>query len=200
MRRSFILLLMLCAMQLPAQKKTSLPAAEGIHFIGDSTAYSDDPEKRHVYGLYVTPPWPDGGSMYINLPEHLWYMPDTKGIARHHDKRKNVWQISENRTTAGYSVESLLEPGVFISVKGRAESDRVNFKMTITNHSTVFLKSIGPLFCFQYHHLKGFPAKNTDNFAHTFVVIDGKPVALKDLKVKTPGSYCQDGTGERLQR
>jgi hypothetical protein len=120
MRRNFIFLLMLCAMQLPAQKKASPSASGGVHFLVDSSEYSDDPEKRHVYGLYITPPWPDGGSFYVNLPEHLWYMPDTKGIARHHDKRKNVWQVSENGTTAGYNVESLLEPGVFIAVEGRA--------------------------------------------------------------------------------
>jgi hypothetical protein len=67
----------------------------------------------------------------------------------------------------------------------------VNFKVTITNHSSAFLKSIGPLFCFQYHHLKGFPAKETDNFAHTFIVINGKPVSLKDLKVKSPEAIAR---------
>ena len=191
MRRNFILLLILCAIQLSAQKKTSLPAPKGIHFFVDPSTNSDDPEKRMAYGLNVTPPWPDGGSFFINLPEHLWYMPDTKGIARHHDQRKNAWQISNDGTTAGYSVESLSEPGVFLSVEGRADSDRVHFEMTITNRSAVFLKSIGPLFCFQYHHLKGFPAKRTDNFAHTFIVIEGKPVALKDISVKTPEAVAR---------
>jgi hypothetical protein len=118
-------------------------------------------------------------------------MPGTKGIARHHDQRKNVWQISNDGSTASYNVESLLEPGVFLSVEGLAGKDRVDFKMTITNHSTTFLKSIGALFCFQYHHLKGFPAKKTDNFAHTFVVINGRPLALKDLNVKTPGAIAR---------
>lgn len=182
---------MFCAIQLSAQKKTSLSAEEGIHFFVDPSTNSDNPEKRHVYGLNVTPPWPDGGSLYINLPEHLWYMPDTKGIARHHDQRKNVWQISKDGTTAWYSVESLLEPGVFIAVEAHADSDRVHFEMTITNRSAVFLKSIGPLFCFQYHHMEGFPAKSTDNFAHTFVVIEGKPVALKDISVKTPEAIAR---------
>ena len=191
MRRNLILLLMLCAIQLSAQKKTSIAAKNGIHFFVDPSTNSDDPEKRMAYGLNVTPPWPDGGSFFINLPEHLWYMPDTKGIARHHDQRKNVWQISKDGTTASYSVESLSEPGVFLSVEGRAEVDRVNFEMTITNRSTVLLKSIGPLFCFQYHHLKGFPAKRTDNFAHTFIVIEGKPVALKDISVKTPEAVAR---------
>jgi hypothetical protein len=55
--------------------------------------------------------------------------------------------------------------------------------MTIKNNSKLFLKSIGPLFCFQYHHLKGFPLRLSDNFAHTFILIDGKAVALKDIEV-----------------
>jgi len=185
MSKYLILLLMLCAMQLSAQQKASLSSMDGIHFFVDPSTNSDDPEKRMAYGLNVTPPWPDGGSFFINLPEHFWYMPDTKGIARHHDQRENVWQISKDGTTASYNVESLSEPGVHLNVKASAEKDRVRFEMTITNNSTVFLKSIGALFCFQYNHLKGFSAALTDNFAHTFIVMDGKPVALKDIKVKT---------------
>ena len=191
MRRNLIPLLVFCTMQLSAQKNPSLPKTVGIHLFADSSTYSDDPEKRHTYGLHVAPPWPDGGSFFINLPEHLWYMPDTKGIARHHDNRKNVWQFSSDGTTAGYSVESSLEPGVFLAVEAHADSDRVNFKMTITNRSTVFLKSISPLFCFQYPNLDGFPAKSTDNFTHTFILIDGKLVALKDIHVKTPEAIAR---------
>lgn len=184
MKKNFILLLMLCSIHVSAQKKTSLFSTDGIHFFVDPSTNSDDPEKRMAYGLNVTPPWPDGGSIFINLPEHLWYMPDTKGIARHHDMRKNVWQISKDGTTASYNVESVLEPGVRLSVNARARKDRVHFEMTITNNSTVFLKSIGALFCFQYKHLKGFPPALTDNFAHTFIDMDGKSVALKDIIVK----------------
>jgi hypothetical protein len=171
---------------------TGLQAQQtGIRFFVDPKTNSDDPEKRMAYGLNVTPPWPDGGSFFINLPEHLWYMPDTKGIARHHDKRKNAWQVSANGKEAGYHAESLTAPGVFLDVKATAESDRVHFEMTITNKSDVFLKSISPLFCYQYHHLKGFPLARTDNFAHTFIVIDGKPVALKDIKVDTPDAVAR---------
>ena len=185
MKKTFIFLLLLIVNQLYAQQYIS-PAATGKVrlFVDPSTNY-DDPEKRMAYGLSVTPPWPDGGSVFLNLPEHLWYMPDTKGIARHHDQRKNVWQISKDSTTASYNVESVLEPGVRLSVKASAEKDRVRFEMTITNNSTVFLKSIGALFCFQYNHLKGFPAALTDNFAHTFIDMDGMPVVLKDINVKT---------------
>jgi hypothetical protein len=38
----------------------------------------------------------------------------------------------------------------------------------------------------QYHGLKGFPTAQTDNFNHTFVIIDGKLVSLVDLSVKSP--------------
>ncbi len=185
MKGNFIFFLLLSASQIFAQQKISPPSTERIRLFVDPATNSDDPDVRMAYGLNVTPPWPDGGSIFINLPEHLEYMPGTKGIARHHDKRNNVWQVSAEETTASYNVESLTEPGVFFNVKAYAASDRVHFEMTITNHSALFLKSLRPLLCFQYHHLNGFPAALTNNFAHTFVVIDGKPVALKDLSVKT---------------
>src|SRR5438552_8149774 len=125
---------------------------------------SDDPELRMAYGLHVAPPWKDGGAVFINLPEHLEYMPGTKGIARHHDKRANVWQVSADGSRASYEVESLTEPGVFFGVKAAAEGDRARFEMTITNRSKTVLKSIRPLLCYQYPGLTGFPVANTDNF------------------------------------
>ena len=183
MKSTLTLLMMLGAIGLSAQKKPSVPTDSGIHFFVDPATNSDDPEKRMAYGLNVTPPWPDGGFFFINLPEHLWFMPGTKGIARHHDQRKNVWQISKDGTKASYDVESVLAPGIRLSVTAVAAKDRVNFEMTIKNNSSLFLESIGPLFCFQYHHLKGFPLRLSDNFAHTFILVDGRPVALKDIEV-----------------
>jgi hypothetical protein len=183
MKRNLTLLLMLGAIASCAQPGNSEREGNVIRFFVDPATNSDDPEERMAYGLNVTPPWPDGGFFFINLPEHLWFMPDTKGIARHHDQRKNVWQISKDGRTAGYDVESVLAPGIHLSVNAVAANDRVNFEMTIKNNSKLFLKSIGPLFCFQYQHLKGFPLKRSDNFAHTFILIDGKTVALKDIKV-----------------
>src|SRR3954464_1328577 len=116
MKINFLFLVLLCATQLTAQKKAA-PAKQGITFIVDPTTNSDDPEKRKAYGLTVTPPWADGGSVFINLPEHLWYMPETKGIARHHDNRNNVWKVSADGKEAGYNIESLTVPGVFLNVK-----------------------------------------------------------------------------------
>src|SRR5690606_7911187 len=91
---------------------------EGIvKFYVDSATNSEDPEIRMAYGLNIVPPWSDGGSIFVNLPEHLEYMPETKGITRHHDNRKNVWQITTDSTEANYEVESNTEPGIFFSVK-----------------------------------------------------------------------------------
>src|SRR2546421_4369680 len=71
-----------------------------VKFYVDNTTNSEDPEIRMAYGLNIVPPWSDGGSIFVNLPEHLEYMPETKGIARHHDKRTNVWQVSADSTKA----------------------------------------------------------------------------------------------------
>jgi len=144
-----------------------------------------------AYGLNIVPPWPDGGSIFVNLPEHLEYMPGTMGIARHHDKRTNVWQVRGDSTEAGYAVESLTEPGVFFSVKASAVGNRAIFEVTIANNSKKILRSVRPLFCFQYHALNGFPARRSDNFRHTFVVVEEKAVAVSDLAVKNPGAIAR---------
>ncbi len=161
------------------------------HFFVDPKTNSDNPDIRMAYGLSVVPPWADGGSLFINFPEHLEYMPGTRGIARHHDKRENVWQVSADGLEAWYEVESITEPGVFFSVKARAENGRALFEMTIANRSKITLGSIRPLLCYQYYGLKGFPASSRNNFAHTFISIAGKPVALKDLIVKHPEAYAR---------
>jgi hypothetical protein len=165
--------------------------AQSIRLLVDPATNSDDPERRRAYGLNVIPPWPDGGWLFINLPEHLEYMPGTRGIARHHDKRPNVWRVSKDGSEASYDVQSPTEPGVFFGVKAWAEGNKVRFEMHITNRSAKTLRSIRPLLCFQYHHLHGFPAANSGNFAHTYVVIGGKPVAVADLEVKRPEAYAR---------
>jgi len=162
-----------------------------VKFFVDPATNSDDPEIRMAYGLNIVPPWPDGGSIFVNLPEHLEYMPGTKGIARHHDKRANVWQTSPDSSKAHYAVESITEPGVFFSVKAQAINGRVAFEMTISNHSEKMLNSIRPMFCFQYNLLKGFPVKFSDNFAHTFVIINGKPVEVASLAVKNANAVAR---------
>lgn len=162
-----------------------------VRFQAHAATGVEEPDRRMTYGLNITPPWEDGGFLFVNLPEHLEYMPGTKGIARHHDPRPNVWRVSEDGDRASYDVESQTEPGVFLRCEARAEAQRARFELTITNRSRKTLKSIRPLLCYQYHHLKGFPAARTDNFAHTFVVSGGKPVPVSALPVKRPEAYAR---------
>jgi hypothetical protein len=157
----------------------------------DPATNAEDPEIRMAYGLNIVPPWPDGGSVFVNLPEHLEYMPGTRGIARHHDKRTNVWKANADSTEAGYDVESLTEPGVFFSVIAKTMDSTVNFEVTIRNRSKQTLHSLRPLFCFQYHHLKGFPMRLSDNFKHTFTIAGGKCVAVSDVTVRNPKAIAR---------
>ena len=194
MKRESILLVVLMFLILSCNNSKSfhkLQKVDSVKFYVDPAVNSDDPEIRMAYGLNIVPPWPDGGSIFVNLPEHLEYMPGTKGIARHHDKRKNVWQISADSTEANYAVESTTEPGVFFSVKSKSTDQRARFEMSITNRSEKMLNSLRPMFCFQYNLLKGFPEKNTDNFMHTFIIINGKLVSVADLGVKNPGAIAR---------
>lgn len=171
--------------------KSAVKESGAVKFYVDSSTNSDSADKRMAYGLNIVPPWFDGGSIFVNLPEHLEYMPGTKGIARHHDKRANVWQVSADSSEAHYYVESITEPGVFFSVTAHATNEHATFQFTITNHSQKTLDSIRPLLCFQYNLLKGFPGKYSDNFAHTFIIIKGKPVAVAGVNVKNNNAYAR---------
>src|SRR6476661_3881012 len=162
-----------------------------VKFYVDPATNSDDMEIRMAYGLNIVPPWPDGGSIFVNLPEHLAYMPETKGIARHHDKRKNVWQANADSTEAYYDVESLTEPDLFLSVKAKSINQRATFEFTLTNRTHKTFKSLIPMFCFQYKTLKGFPERLTNNFAHTYLVIDGKLALVADLPVQDSSAVAR---------
>src|SRR6476659_11281199 len=107
MTNKFMLLIISGILLLSSNTRKSFPETGKVKFYVDSATNSDDPDIRMAYGLNIMPPWSDGGSIFVNLPEHLEYMPGTKGIARHHDKRKNVWQVSADSSEAVYSVESI---------------------------------------------------------------------------------------------
>lgn len=184
MTNQFMFPVVLGLLLLSYNKKKSFHEEGKVKFYVDPATNSEDPEKRRAYGLSIVPLWSDGGSIFVNLPEHLEYMPETKGIARHHDKRANVWHVSPDNAEANYAVESLTEPGIFFSVKAMAIDEHANFEVTITNHLEKILNSIRPLFCFQYNLIKGFPEMNTDNFAHTFIIMNGKPDSVAGLSVK----------------
>ena len=53
-----------------------------------------------AYGLRVQSPWDGAGEVVINFPEHLEYMPGTRGILRYSDKDpKGYWKV-EKRSIA----------------------------------------------------------------------------------------------------
>jgi hypothetical protein len=112
----FMFIVSSALLSLICNNKKPFHEMDGVKFFVDPSTNSDDPDIRMAYGYNITRPWPDGGSIFVNLPEHLEYMPETKGIARHHDDWRNVWQISADSTEAHYEVESLTEHGVFFFV------------------------------------------------------------------------------------
>jgi hypothetical protein len=196
MTNKFTLLIVLGMFLLSSNTPKPLAETGKVTFYVDPSTNSDDPEIRMAYGLNIVPPWSDGGSIFVNLPEHFEYMPGTKGIARHHDKRENVWQISVDSTEAHYAVESITEPGVFFSVKATSAGQRAQFEMTITNHSEKQLNSLRPMFCYQYNLLKGFPIKLTENFAHTFIIVNNKLVSVAGLPVKNSNAIARMAHGK----
>jgi hypothetical protein len=140
-----------------------------------------DTKEAWAYGLKVSPPWADGGWLYLNYPEHLEY-DGGRGIARYSDKRENAWAIAADGKSASYEVESQGVPGVKVKADVKVlEPDRVQFKVTIANNSErVTLDSVNPLMCHQYRRLTGFPQWK-ENLKHTYVVLDGKLTALADV-------------------
>ena len=191
MKSKLPLFVVLALLMVSCTKRKSVEEDGMVKFYVAPATNSDDPEIRMAYGLNIVPPWPDGGSVFVNLPEHLEYMPGTRGIARHHDKRPNVWHVSMDSAESNYSVESLTEPGVFLSVIAKADHQRAMFEFSITNRSKDTLHSIRPLLCYQYNTLHGFPVRLSDNFAHTFILINGKPVAVSGLPVKNPDALAR---------
>ncbi len=149
-----------------------------------------------AYGLVVIPPWEEGGKLLINLPEHLSVWPEYMGILHHNDKApRGHWQVSKDGKTATLDVESSLTANVFVKGPATADSDRVLLSMRIINRTDATLSAITPLYCFHYRHLTGFPQWR-GNLKHTFVLIDGKAVALADIPTEkadanVKGAYVQ---------
>ncbi len=163
--------------------------AESLRFYVDPSPNSADPEVRMTYGLHVVSPW--GGTVFINFPEHLEYMPGTKGIARHHDERDNVWRVEEKGARAHYSVESLTDPGVFFHAEARADGERAHLAFSIRNETLTPRRSLRAMFCHDYGGLAGFPGPETDNFARTFVPVEGRLASVADLPVRTPSARAR---------
>ena len=143
-------------------------------------------EEEMAYGLTIVSPWKDGGSVHVNFPEHLEYNEVGNGILRHHDKRINPWNIAPDGRSASYEIESLELPGVHVQTSAVADGGRARFSMKILNGSDKTLNRVKPLLCFWYAGLAGFPSRLSDNFTYTYVVMDGKPVALANIPTDNP--------------
>jgi hypothetical protein len=153
---------------------------------GEGVRFAPNAERRLAYGLTIVPPWADGGTLHANFPEHFEHGDVGYGILRHSNQRENPWQIAPDGRSASYEVESPELPGVMVRATAVSEGDRARLTLKITNGGTKQLPRIKPLLCFWYAKLAGFPAALTDNFPHTYVVMDGKPVALADIKTSNP--------------
>ena len=155
--------------------------AEGVrlwqYVRGDTTEF-------YCYGLKIVPPWADGGHLFINFPEHLEYMPGTRGILRYSDKgATGRWVVSDDGMTAALDADSVTAAGV--RVEGRAKvvsKNRIEVTMKIINGSDrITLGAVRPLYCHQYRTLAGFP-QWVGNFEHTFILRDGKLTPLSEVK------------------
>jgi hypothetical protein len=153
---------------------------------GRGVRFAPNVEEEMAYGLTIVSPWKDGGSVHVNFPEHLEYNEVGNGILRHHDKRINPWKIAADGRSASYEIESLELPGVHVQASAVADGDRARFSMKILNRSDKTLNRVKPLLCFWYAGLAGFPSRLSDNFKYTYVVMDGKPVALTNIRTDNP--------------
>ena len=162
--------------------------AEKIHFYIDPDKISDDLPEKLTYGLFITPPWENGGELYMNFPEHLSYNPVGNTILRHYDAIPIPWIISPDGKQASYRVQSLALKDVFVESHAHVLDDSelpfdapgVFVSMRIINHGSKTLPVIRPLICNQFADLTGFPQHHHD-FKHNHIVINGRITALSDL-------------------
>src|SRR5207244_2965635 len=95
---------------------------------------------------------------------------------------------------ATLDVEGPTAPGVRVQGEARtAGRNRIEVTMRISNGGKIPLATVKPLYCFHYRELAGFP-QWVDNFKHTFVVRNGKPVALTDVPTKSAEAKVKGGT------
>jgi len=151
--------------------------------------------EKAAYTVRIDSPWPDGGQLHVNFPEHLEYGPVGYTITRYSDPRPPAWQVEQDGKSAHYDVESIPGRGVE-GVKVRAtarvvEPSRVRLSLTIANNSSRTLHDVKPLLCFQYKDLAGFPQSSKENFKYTYVVLDGRITALADIATEKPDTLVK---------
>ncbi len=143
--------------------------------------FAPNAETDMTYGLTIVPPWPEGGLLHTNFPEHFEFGEAGHGILRHHDRIPYPWKIAPDGRSAGFEVESPELPGAIVRATAMAEGSKARFTLRLTNRSGKTLERVKPLLCFWYAKLAGFPGKLSDNFGHTYVLLGGKPVSLASL-------------------
>jgi hypothetical protein len=143
--------------------------------------FATNAEENVTYGLTIVPPWKDGGTLHTNFPEHFEHGEVGYGILRHSNKIPYPWKIALDGRSASYEVESPELPGVIVRASAVAEGDGARLSLKITNGGNRRLERVKPLLCFWYAKLTGFPTRLSDNFQHTYVIMDGKPVTLASI-------------------
>ena len=142
-------------------------------------------DEKAAYTVRIDSPWPDGGQLHVNFPEHLEYGPVGYTITRYSDPRPPAWQVDQEGKSAHYDAESIPGRGVEgVTVRATArvvEPNRVRLGLTIANNSSKTLHDVKPLLCFQYKGLAGFPQSSKDNFKYTYVILNGRITALADV-------------------
>lgn len=169
----------------------SAAPAPGIHF----APYSGE----RAYGLAVIPPWPDGGRLIIDFPEHLDALDAGGGDVKilHYFEKQNLtrWQVAADGLSALLDVQSPFAPGVLIHARAQAVGqDRMEFVFTIENRSDRTLRWIDPLFCHRLGKLTGFPEKASktptafSNFEHVYAVVNGQVLRVSTVSTRQPQS------------
>ena len=172
---------MFCAM--PGRHAQAQPA-DGLSSI-KIHSYPLTANEKAAYTVRIDSPWPGGGQLHVNFPEHLEYGPVGYTITRYHDPREPAWHVEREGKYAHYEVPSIPGRGVegvkVLATAQVIEPNRVRMSLKIVNHSDKTLQDVMPLLCFQYKGLAGFPADYKGNFRFTFVVLDGRVTALADI-------------------
>jgi len=152
-------------------------------------------DEKAAYTVRIDSPWPAGGQLHVNFPEHLEYGPVGYTITRYSDPRPPAWQVDRESKSAHYKVESIPGRGVEgVTVRAKArvvEPNRVRLSLTIANDSSKTLHDVKPLLCFQYKDLAGFPQSSKENFKYTYVVLNGRITALADIATEKPDATAK---------
>ncbi len=152
-------------------------------------------DEKAAYTVRIDSPWPDGGQLHVNFPEHLEYGPVGYTITRYSDPRPPAWHVDQEGKSAHYDAESIPGRGVEgVTVRATArivEPNRVRLGLTIANNSSKILHDVKPLLCFQYKGLAGFPQSSKENFKYTYVVLNGRITALADIATEKPDALAK---------